>query len=121
MIRALVSGSLYGDPQTRTSQAGKPFTTAKLRADGKDGASVWCSLIAFGEQADRLALLKANAAISVSGKAELQAWANKAGEPAAGLSLVVDDLAALKAKPRSRSAALAPAGFDDVERWRKEK
>lgn len=117
MIRALVSGSLYGDPQARTSQTGKPFTTAKLRADGKDGVSVWCSLIAFGEQVDRLALLKANAAISVSGKAELQAWANKAGEPAAGLSLVVDDLAALKAKPRPRAAALAPAGFDDMERW----
>jgi hypothetical protein len=53
MIRALISGNLYGDPQARTSQAGKQFVTAKVRADGKDGASVWCSIIAFGEQADR--------------------------------------------------------------------
>lgn len=40
MIRALVTGSLYGDPQARTSQAGKQYVTAKVRADGKDGASV---------------------------------------------------------------------------------
>ncbi|HCK80727.1 MAG TPA: hypothetical protein DIC59_04595 [Candidatus Competibacteraceae bacterium] len=102
MIRALLTGSLYGDPVVRTSQAGKSFCTAKVRADGKDGSAVWCSLIAFGEQAARLAMLKANSPVSVSGKAELQAWANKAGEPAAGLSLVVDELAALKAKPRPK-------------------
>ena len=57
MIRALITGSLYGPPQARTSHAGKPFTTAKVRADGKDGAVVWCSVIAFGEQADRLMTL----------------------------------------------------------------
>lgn len=102
MIRALVTGSLYGEPVLRTSQAGRPFCTAKLKADGKDGAAVWCSLIAFGEQADRLATFKANATLSVSGRAELQAWANKQSEPTAGLSLVVDDLAALKSKPRPK-------------------
>ena len=57
MIRALITGSLYGPPQARTSHAGKPFTTAKMRADGKNGESVWCSVIAFGEQADRLMTL----------------------------------------------------------------
>ena len=100
MIRALITGSLYGPPASRTSQAGKDFTTAKLRADGKDGATVWTSLVAFGELAERLATLPAGAALSVSGKAELSAWLDKNGEPKAGLSLVVDELAALKGKPR---------------------
>lgn len=59
MMRALMTGTLYGDPQARTSQAGKQYVTAKVRADGKDGASVWCSIIAFGELADRLATLPA--------------------------------------------------------------
>ena len=54
MMRALVTGTLYDAPKARTGQAGKPFTTAKLRAAGKDGATVWCSLIAFGEQADSM-------------------------------------------------------------------
>lgn len=40
VIRALVTGTLYDKPQARTSASGKPFTTAKLRADGKDGAKV---------------------------------------------------------------------------------
>ena len=73
MIRALITGSLYGPPQARTSQAGKPFTTAKVKADGKDGAVVWCSVIAFGEQADRLMTLGDGAALSVSGRVEVNA------------------------------------------------
>lgn len=99
MIRALVTGSLYGDPQTRTSQAGKSYVTAKVRADGKDGSSVWCSIIAFGELADRLMTLGNGAALAVSGKAEVSGWLDKSGEPRAGLSLVADEIATLKGKP----------------------
>lgn len=90
MIRALITGSLYGDPQARTSQAGKPFVTAKVRADGKNGESLWCSVIAFGEQADRLLTLGNGAALAVSGKAELSSYTDKQGEPRAGLSVVAD-------------------------------
>lgn len=112
MIRALLTGSLYGDPQARTSQSGKPFTTAKVRADGKDGATVWCSLVAFGELAERLAALPANAALSVAGRAEVSAWLDKQGEPKAGLSIVADELATLKAKPRP------PQGAGDTRQGR---
>lgn len=137
MIRALVTGSLYGDPQTRTSQAGKSYVTAKVRADGKDGSSVWCSIIAFGELADRLMTLGNGAALAVSGKAEVSGWIDKQGEPRAGLSLVADEIATLKGKPRppqgtgdapnvrqgqgshrypqrpTRAPVAAGAGFDD--------
>jgi len=115
MIRALITGNLYGDPQARTSQAGKPFITAKLRADAKDGTITWCSLVAFGELADRLAGMRSNNAIAVSGKLEVSAYANKAGEPAAGLSIVVDELAALKPRPKPKPAP-APE-FDDMADW----
>ena len=121
MIRALCTGTLYGSPQARTSAAGKPFTTAKLRADGKDGAITWCSLIAFGEQAERLAALKEGAALSVSGRCEVSAWINREGEAVGGLSLVVDELATLKGRPRPprpRQPEAAAAGFDDAEGWR---
>ncbi len=107
MIRALVTGSLYGDPQPRTSQAGKQFVTAKIRTDGK-GESVWCSIIAFGEIADRLVTLGNGAALAVSGKAEVNGWLDKQGEPKAGLSLVVDEVATLKGKP------LPPQGAGDA-------
>ena len=103
MIRVLATGTLYAAAQARTSAAGKPFTTAKLRADGKDGVFVWCSLIAFGEQGERLAALKEGAALSVSGRCEVSAWINRDGEAAGGLSLVIDELATLRGKPKPRA------------------
>ena len=116
MIRALLTGQLYGDPQARTSLAGKPFTTAKVRADGKDGAVMWISVVAFGDLADRLLTMRANNALALSGKLEVSAYIAKNGEPAAGLSVVCDELATLKGKPRPKAAqAQQPviAGFDD--------
>lgn len=75
--------------------------------------------------------LKPGAALSVSGRAEVSAWADKSGEPKAGLSLVVEELATLKPKPKPRDEdhqqqprrsprQPAPAGsdFDDFEEWR---
>lgn len=137
MIRALVTGTLHADPVQRTSQNGNSYTTGKLRADGKEGATVWCSLIAFGDTGERLATFKAGAAIAVSGRVEVTAWADKSGNPAAGLSLVVDEVATLKGKPRvpqdtapatqrphaphrtPRQPEPAGAGipFDDLDDW----
>ena len=121
MIRALATGTLYGSPQTRTSAAGKPYVTGKLRADAKDGSGVWCSLIAFGEVGERLATLPQGAAVAVSGRCEVSAWINREGEAAGGLSLVVDELATLKGRPRPprpRQPEASAAGFDDMEGWR---
>ena len=117
MIRALITGTLYGEPQARTSQAGKPFTTAKLRADAKDGTVTWCSLVAFGELAERLAGMKANNAIAVSGKLEVSAYTDKKGEPATGLSIVVDELASLKPRPKPKPTPAPVADFDDMAGW----
>ena len=128
MIRALVSGVLHDAPKVHTGRSGKPFTTAKVRADGKDGATVWCSIIAFNAEGERLATLQQGAALSVSGRAEVSAWLDKNGEHKGGLSLVVDELATLKAKPKprddghpqrrsARQPAPANAGFDDLDEW----
>ena len=118
MIRTLLTGNLYGEPQARTSKSGSTFATAKVRADGKDGAVLWISIVAFNEVADRLLTLPANAAVALSGKLEVSAYTAKTGEPAAGLSVVVDELATLKAKPRPTVAAQAVAGFnDDLPDW----
>ena len=102
MIRALLTGTLHSDPQTRVGQSGKPFTTAKLRADAADGGTVWCSLVAFGQEGERLATLKSGAAISVSGRAKLNAWTGKSGEPAAGLDMTIDELITLRGKPKAQ-------------------
>ncbi len=117
MIRALLTGTLHADPESRTSKTGKPYCTARLKADSGDGNMVWCSLIAFGQEGERLAMLKAGTAISVSGRAKLSSWLGKSGEPAAGLSVVVDEVAALRGKPRPKDDGQrrppVAAGFDD--------
>ena len=126
MIRCYCSVTQYGDPQTRTSANGNSFTTAKLRADGAGGAAVWVSLIGFAEVGERLASLQQGAALSVSGRAEVSAWINRDGEAAGGLSVVVDELATLRGKPKPRSpkpkqqqpeAAGAEIPFDDMGDW----
>jgi|APTNR8051073442_1049403.scaffolds.fasta_scaffold05494_3 hypothetical protein len=61
-----------------------------------------------GEIADRLMTLGNGAALAVSGKAEINGWLDKQGEPRAGLSLVVDEVATLKGKP------LPPQGAGDA-------
>lgn len=112
MIRALVTGVLHEPPVARVGKSGKPFVTAKLKADSNEGL-VWCSLIAFGAEAEALAEQRANAALSVAGRVTPNAWLDKAGEPKAGLSLVVDQVAALRTRPKPKLAQAASPGFDD--------
>lgn len=81
MIRCLASGRLHDAPQARTSATGNTFAVCKVKADDKNGAWTWVSVIAFGQEAERLAPLKAGAAVSVSGRAKLSAWLNKGGKP----------------------------------------
>lgn len=111
MIRALVTGTLHEPPVARVGKSGKTFTTAKLKADSNEGL-VWCSLIAFGAEAEALAEQRANAALSVAGRVTPNAWLDKAGEPRVGLSLVVDQVAALRTRPKPKLAQAASPGFD---------
>ena len=120
MIRALATGTLYGSPQTRTSAAGNTFAIAKVKADDKGGAWVWVSVIAFGAEAERLLELKAGDAVAIGGRAELSVWEDRDGNHHPGLSLVVDELAALKGKPKPRTPKprqpeAAGAGFNDLQ------
>jgi single-stranded DNA-binding protein len=128
MIRALVSGTLYDAPRGGLGRNGKPFTTAKVKAEGKNGDAVWVSCVAFGDMAEKLAMQAAKAPISVVGKIEVSIYTAKTGEPKAGLSMVVEDCAALETRPRSAArpgpaqtqeppAPPPPATFDDFDEW----
>lgn len=112
MIRALVTGVLHHDPQTRTSAKGQAFTTGKLKADASENGLVWVSVIAFQEQGERLATLKAGQTVAITGRAKLTAWLDKAGAPQTGLDIVIDELATLRPRPKPKPEP-AQAGFDD--------
>ena len=117
MIRAMVSGTLHADPESRTSRGGQPYCTGKLRADAADGGTVWCSLIAFGDVAERLATLKAGAAVSVSGRAKLSAWLSKDGQPSAGLDVTADEIAALRGRPKPHPDRRHQADTGGASEW----
>ena len=126
MIRCLITGKLHDTPQSRTSATGNTFAIAKVKADDKGGAWVWVSVIAFGEEAERLLTLKAGDAVSIAGRAELSVWEDRDGDYHPGLSLVADEIATLRGKPKPRApkpkqqqpdAAGASIPFDDYENW----
>ncbi len=137
MIRALITGKLHDTPQARTSANGNTFAIGKVRADDKNGAWVWVSVIAFGAESERLLELKAGDAVAIGGRAELSVWADRDGNHHPGLSLVADEVATLRGKPKPRSEGesrnpsppprhrdktrqpeTAGAGFDDIGDWR---
>ena len=124
MIRCLITGKLHDTPQSRTSANSNTYAIAKVKADDKGGAGVWVSVIAFGEEAERLLTLKAGDAVSIAGRAELSVWEDRDGNHHPGLSLVADEIATLRGKPKPRSpkpkqqqSEAAGAGFDDMGDW----
>ena len=118
MIRCLITGKLHDIPQARTSATGNTFAVAKVKADDKGGAWVWVSVIAFGAEAERLLELKAGDVVSIAGRAELNVWADRDGNHHPGLSLVADEIATLRGKPKPRTpkarhSEAVGTGFDD--------
>ena len=103
MIRCLITGKLHDIPQARTSATGNSFAVAKVKADDKNGAWVWVSVIAFGAEAERLLELKAGDAVAIGGRAELSVWQDRDGQHRPGLSLVADEVATLRGKSKPRN------------------
>lgn len=133
MIRALITGKLHDTPQARTSANGNTFALAKVKADDKNGAWIWVSVIAFGAESERLLTLKAGDAVAIGGRAELNTWQDRDGNHHPGLSLVADEVATLRGKPKPRKEGVASQRpkhqtpqkeavdaampFDDLDGW----
>lgn len=101
MIHVLLTGTLYDTPVGRIARNGNPFATAKLLADVGDGSAVWCSMIAFAETGERLAMLHAGDAVSVAGKARLSQWEDAEGKPRAGLDVTVTEVISLQSASKA--------------------
>lgn len=87
MLTVLIQGVLTATPQQRTSKTAKLYFTAKLRAKGDDGQSVWCNVIAFDAGAvELLASLTKGDPVAIAGTAAISTW-DKDGTPRVGLSV----------------------------------
>jgi single-stranded DNA-binding protein len=99
---ALVTGVLYRQPEQRMAKTGKPFVVATLKAMCGDGAQ-WWKVIVFSESAGaELMRLGDGDAVSVQGAMKAELYRPEGGEPRLSLSVVADQILALRQPPRQR-------------------
>lgn len=101
-ITSLIVGKLIADPDTRTGNSGRPFTTARMAA-GTDDESVLCSVIAFGSAGEQLSALAKGDSLAIVGRTKPKAWL-KDGDPRAGLDVVADQILTAYHLRRKRAA-----------------
>ena len=88
MIDALVSGKLYGKPQTRTAGNGKTFVTAKLRTASGNGESLFVNCITFDKATgDCLLALDDGDSVALSGALTPKVYTPANGEPRPSLDM----------------------------------
>lgn len=105
MLSVLLEGTLIAAPVPRTSSAGKPYTIARMRANGEDGETVWVSLIAFDLcAAEALAALANGDSLAIAGRAALTTW-EKGGQHHAGLKVTANRVMSIYEAGKRRGTA----------------
>jgi single-stranded DNA-binding protein len=105
MIFALVTGSLYRSAEKKTSKAGNPFVVATMKI--KSGETLqWCRITAFSELTQtELMRLTDGDGVSVQGSLKIELYAKEPGDPPTlSLSIIADQILALRQPPRERKA-----------------
>lgn len=119
MIDGLIGGKVYGKPVERKGQSGKQFVTAKVRAAGGDGESLFVNVIAFdGDAQTALLALQDGDSVSLSGVLTPKVWTDKNGETRPALDMVAHVVLTAYHVKRKRQAVqrkTASTGADGFE------
>ncbi|WP_400769344.1 single-stranded DNA-binding protein [Methylosinus sporium] len=103
MIEALVYGRLFGAPTQRTAKSGAAYVMAKVLSKGQDGDD-FVTIFCFSESAGaELLRLGDGERVSLQGKLKAEIYA-KDGESRISLTLVADQILALRQPPKERKA-----------------
>ncbi len=106
MIDALIAGKLYGAPQHRTGQSGKPFTVAKVRAAAGDGEPLFVNVIAFAQSVQTALLAIGDGeSVALSGELTPKVWTDKDGKARPSIDLVAHAVLTPYHVTRRRQAA----------------
>jgi single-stranded DNA-binding protein len=114
MIAALISGALYKAPEQRTSKSGSKFVTASVRV--KTGEAMqFVRIVAFSETAQaELLRLQDGDSVSAQGEFKAEIYAKDGGEPKLSLSIVADQILALRQPPKDRKAKVPDLRPQDI-------
>jgi hypothetical protein len=114
-VAILISGSIFKEPQQRTSQSGKRYVTTTLKAAAADNASsdFW-SVLAFGDTAGaELLRLAVGERVTIQGGLKVELYiAASDGKPKISRTVFADHVLALRQPPREKkpkAAKPAPA------------
>jgi single-stranded DNA-binding protein len=104
MIAALISGTLFRNPEQRTAKTGRSFVAATLRV--KDGeASLFVKIFAFSDHTkDELLRLQDGDALAVQGALRVETCLTASGATKVSLSVTADHVLALRQPPKKREA-----------------
>jgi single-stranded DNA-binding protein len=108
MIAALVAGTLFREPESRTSKAGRPFAAATIK-EGRGDDLRWVNVLAFSEATQtELGRLRPGDAVTVQGALTASTYVRD-GDHRVSLTVIADAVLPLRAAPKERkSSAAAP-------------
>jgi single-stranded DNA-binding protein len=110
-VAILISGSLFKDPQRKTSQSGRSYVTTTLKAAAADNASsdFW-SVLAFGDTAGaELMRLGINERVTIQGGLKLELYTANDGATKISRTIFADHVMALRQPPKERKPKAAKA------------
>jgi single-stranded DNA-binding protein len=116
VIEALVLGKLYGQPSEKTTKAGKPFCSCRVRVPVADAESVLMGVVAFdAAAAHELLAMDEGDSVSLAGTLKVGTWTDRTGAVKPSLDLVASKVLTAYHVARKRKA-VAPRppshGFD---------
>lgn len=89
MIDGYVSGTIYGQPESRKDKTGNSFTVAKVLATTADSGSVIVNVIAFIPEVCRiLSYVSDKDSVSLVGSLSPKVWVDKQGQSRASVDMV---------------------------------
>jgi single-stranded DNA-binding protein len=103
-VAVLVTGTLFKEPQQRTSQAGKRYTVATIKAAAADNTtSDFWSVLAFGTSAgEELLRLAVGERLAVQGGMKVETYTANDGTTKISRTVFADHVMALRAPPKER-------------------
>jgi single-stranded DNA-binding protein len=110
-VAILISGSLFKEPQQRTSSSGRKYVVTTIKAAAADNAtSDFWSVLAFGDTAGaELMRLAVGERVTIQGGLKLELYTTNDGATKISRTIFADHAMALRQPPKERKPKAAKA------------